>query len=153
MNRKIVLFIMLTFLLSACGAVGDGDIEIHDPWVRPTAQGENAAVYFRLHNHSQSADELIGASSSVSDNVEIHESKVENDVMQMNMISSIPLDVDEEVIFAPGTYHIMLVDIKQEFKAGYHISLTLHFKNHEDIPVNVSVENTPANGEEYDHTE
>jgi copper(I)-binding protein len=156
MKLKTILLSMLAgaILLSACGA--PGDIEIHDPWARPTAQGENAAVYLQLHNHSQNADELIGASSNVSNNVEIHESKMENDVMQMNMVSSIPLGADEEVIFAPGGYHIMLVAIKQEFKTGDHIGVILHFRNHEDIVINVSVGNDPANSEEHeenDHTD
>ena len=149
MNRRISLVVLLTFLLSACGA--SGDIEIHDAWTRPTAQGDNAAVYFQIHNHSQNADDLVGASSSVSDNVEIHESKMENDVMQMGMVSSVHLGADEEVIFAPGAYHIMLVNINQEFKAGDHIAVTLHFKNHEDIIVNVSVGN--SSGEEHEHDE
>jgi copper(I)-binding protein len=153
MKLKTILLSMLAgaILLSACGA--PGDIEIHDPWARPTAQGENAAVYLQLHNHSQNADELIGASSNVSDNVEIHESKMENDVMQMGMVSSIHLAADEDVIFTPGAYHIMLVSIKQEFKTGDHIAVILHFKNREDIVVNVSVGNGPTDEDEHDHEE
>ena len=33
----------------------------------------------------------------------------------------------------------MLVDVKNELKVGEVVEMTLHFKNHEDIPVNVSV--------------
>jgi copper(I)-binding protein len=50
----------------------------------------------------------------------------------------------------------MLVAIKQEFKTGDHIGVILHFRNHEDIVINVSVGNDPANSEEHeehDHTD
>ena len=139
----------LTVLLSACGTAGD--IEIHDPWVRPTAQGENAAIYFQLHNHSKNADELIGASSNLADVVEIHESRQVDDVMQMNMVPSVPVGADEEVTFTPGGLHLMLVDIKQELKAGDHIGVILHFKSHEDIVVNVSVGDADGNAEDHEH--
>jgi len=145
MKRFVLLFGALVLILSACGA--PGDIEIHEPWVRPTAQGGNAAVYFIIHNHSKNADELIGASSNVSDNVEIHESKMVNDVMTMNMVSSIPLGAGDEVAFAPGGYHIMMVGVNKELKAGDHIGVILHFKSHADIVVNVTVGDAPANTE------
>jgi len=147
-KQTIVLWLIGAFLISACGATGD--IEVHDAWARPTAQGENAAVYFQIHNHTENPDELIGVSSNFADAAEIHESKMENDVMQMNMISSIPLGADEEVNFAPGGFHVMLVSIKQEFKAGDHIAIILRFKNHEDIVVNASVGDAPATGDNHD---
>jgi copper(I)-binding protein len=153
MKRSFLAIGILAFILSACGAGATGDIEVHNAWVRPAPQSENAAVYFTIHNHSNTEDELTGASSNVSDNVEIHESKMENDVMKMTMVPSIPLAADEEVNFVPGGYHILLVAIKQEFKAGDHIAVILHFKNHEDIIVNVSVGNDPANSDNHDHNE
>ncbi|HJS18426.1 MAG TPA: copper chaperone PCu(A)C [Anaerolineales bacterium] len=145
MNRISMLFLVLVLILSACGA--SGEVEAHQIWVRPTAQGENAAVYLTIHNHSATADELIGASSPVADVVEIHESKMENDVVQMSMISSIPLGPDEEAILTPGGYHIMLIDINQELVLGEHIGLILHFKNHEDITVEVHIEDSIPNEE------
>jgi copper(I)-binding protein len=74
--------------------------------------------------------------------VEIHERKVDNDVMQMNMIDSLPIAADEEIIFKPGGFHVMLVDIKEDLVQGEHIGLILHFKNHEDVVVDVHIENS-----------
>ena len=139
--KKIIILALLTILvLGACSA--PGDMEVHQAWVRPTAKGENAAVYFTLHNHSATADELTGLTTSVADITEIHETKIENDVMQMNMVTSVPLAADEEIIFTPGASHIMLVNIKEELVLGEHIGLILHFKNHEDIVVEVHIEDS-----------
>lgn len=140
MKNSFMLVMALILSLSACGA--HGDMEVHSAWVRPTAQGENAGVYLTLHNHSSEDDELVGASSSAADVVEIHESKMVNDVMQMNMIGSVPIAAEEEIVFAPGGLHVMLIGVKEELVLGEHIGVVLHFKNHEDIVVNVHVENS-----------
>jgi copper(I)-binding protein len=141
MKKMVPLLVSAIFLLSSCNAPS-GDIEAHSAWVRPTAKGENAAVYLTLHNHSANDDALTGATTNVADVVEIHESKVENDVMQMNMIDSLPIAADEEIIFKPGGFHVMLVDIKEDLVQGEHIGLILHFKNHEDVVVDVHIENS-----------
>jgi len=149
MNRAFIFLISTIFLLGACNVVED--IEVHEAWSRPTAQGNTAAAYFSLHNHTQSDDELIGASSTISDAVEIHESKMENDVMTMNMVMSVPLAAGEELSFEPGGLHVMLVGIKQELKKGDHFELTLHFKNHTDIKVNIKVDDQAPTRDEHGH--
>lgn len=140
MKKAFMLILTLAFVIGACNAAED--IEVHQAWVRPTAQGENAAVYFTIHNHTADADELVGASSPVADVIEIHESKLENDIMQMSKVASLPLGPDQEVIFKPGSYHLMMINIKQELVLGQHIGLILHFKTHEDIVVEVHIENS-----------
>jgi len=109
--------------------------------MRATAQGENGAVYFVLQNDSREQDELIDVSSNLADSVEMHESSmvVGTDVMEMDQVSSVALDAGSEVTFAPGGLHVMLVGVKNELKVGEVVELTLHFRNHADIPVSVSV--------------
>jgi copper(I)-binding protein len=140
MKRIYALTLALGILLSACTA--PADMEVQQAWVRPTAKGENAAVYLTLYNHMDTADELLSVSAPVADVVEIHESKMENDIMQMNMLMSLPLAADEELIFTPGGLHIMLVNIKEELVLGGHIDIILHFKNHADIAVDVHIEDS-----------
>ena len=109
--------------------------------MRATAQGENGAIYFVLQNDSREQDELIDVSSDLADSVEMHESSMMEgtDVMQMNRVNSVALDGGSEVAFVPGGLHVMLVGVKNELKIGDVVEITLHFRNHADIPVNVSV--------------
>ena len=148
MKRIILLILIGVFLLSACGA--PGDLEVHNAWVRPTVKGETVAVYLTLQNHTKIDDELISTSSNVADVIEIHQSKMENDVMQMGMPTSLPIAAGEEVNFAPGGLHFMLVNIKQELVLGEHIGLNLHFQNHADIVVNVQIADSMPD-EQHDH--
>ena len=150
-KRLTKLIFSAALLLSACTA--DEGITVHNAWIRPTAQGDNGAVYFVLHNDSTEADELVGASSNVAEAVEIHESAMAEGtgVMQMNQVFSVPLGGGSEVVFEPGGFHVMLVNISRELVVGETVEVTLLFKNHEDVPVNVSVAEFAPEGDEHSH--
>jgi copper(I)-binding protein len=147
---NLIFVLAITILLSACGA--EKGIEVHEVWMRPVAQGENGAVYFVMHNHSSEADELVGVSSDSAEAAEMHESKMNGDVMEMHQVESVPLEPYAEIDFAPGKFHIMLVNLKQNLSVGDEIQITLHFKNLEDINVNVPVRDTPAPEEDHSST-
>jgi len=139
MKRSFIFICAAVLFLSACTA--PKGITVREAWIRPTAQGENGAVYFVLQNDSSEQDELIDVSSDLADSVEIHESSMAagTGVMQMDQVSSVALDAGSEVTFSPGGLHVMLVGIKNVLKVGDVVALTLHFRNHADIPVSVSV--------------
>ena len=137
------------FLLSSCDAATG--IEISNAWMRPAAKDGNGAVYFALQNHSASADELTGVSSDIATAVEMHESKMEGDVMQMNQLMSIPIKGKASVEFAPGGYHVMLIALKKDVKIGDQVQVTLHFKDHEDMALNVPVQENETDGSMQSH--
>jgi len=138
MRRFLKVLLAGIILLSACSAATG--ITIKEPWARPAVQGDNGAAYFLLQNHSAWDDELTGVSSDIAAAVEIHESKMEGDVMQMQQLMSIPIQGKASIEFAPGGYHIMLIGLKQDLKVGDEFQVTLQFKEHEDITVAVSVQ-------------
>ena len=142
MKKILILVFAGTLLLSACGAAGKQgtDIEANDYWARSAMKDGNGAAYMLLHNYSANDDAVIGASSDVATATEIHLSQITADgTMEMSKQESIALPADGEVEFKPGSYHVMLIGLKQDLKAGDEITLTLHFKNHEDITLTVPV--------------
>jgi copper(I)-binding protein len=97
-----------------------------------------------MHNHSTEDDALVGVSSDIATAAEIHLSQVKADgTMEMTKQESIALPVDAEVELKPGSYHIMLIGLKQDLKKGDEFALILHFKNHEDITLTVPVLDAP----------
>jgi hypothetical protein len=138
MKRILVLALAMSFLLSACAPARG--MEIQEAWVRPAAQGENGAIYFVIRNQPQEADELTGVSSEVAEAVEMHESVMDGDVMQMHQLESVPLPPNSEITFKPGGLHIMLIGLKEDLKIGDEIEVTLHFKNAEEINLLVPVQ-------------
>ena len=148
MKRRIIVLFASLMLLSSC-APKEG-IEVRDAWMRSAAEGENGAIYLTIQNYSQTADALTGGSTNVADVVELHESKVVNDVMQMQMLSSISLPTGQAVEFAPGGLHIMLVNLTRALEAGDSIEITLHFQSAPDITLNVPVQIGPDHSDHDD---
>jgi periplasmic copper chaperone A len=140
--KKIILpLLLLALSLSGCGT-GEKEIEIYNAWVRPTAAGANAAVYFEMRNNTAQDDELLSVTTNVTDIVEIHTSSMDNDVMQMSRLVSVPLPAAAELLFEPGGMHIMLIDLKQDLVLGEHMDIILQFNKHADIVIEVHIEET-----------
>lgn len=137
MKMKLLWVIAYLLLLSACGA--KEGIEVRDAWARTSTQGMNSAVYFVIQNHNAETDELIGAASDVADAVEVHESKMEGEVMMMNRVEAVTLEPSAKVEFKPGGYHVMLIRLKRDLKAGDEIEVTLQFRDGPDITIKVPV--------------
>jgi len=82
---------------------------------------------------------LIGASSNMSNIVELYASKTENNAFQLNKIPSLPLGPEQEITFGAGGPQIMLINEKQDLIPGGHISLILRFAIQDDIIVKVQI--------------
>ena len=152
MNRILGFVLAGTFLLSACTTLETGGVEVRDGWARPAAQGGNGAIYFVVENDSAETQELIGVAADVAEAIEMHESRMSGDVMEMHQLESVSLEPGEEVVFEPGGLHIMLIGLKQDLKTGDNFQITLDFANYEDIQVTVSVQDTPASESEHSPT-
>lgn len=136
MKKKSIVFFSIFLLVAAC--TPKEGIEVRDAWIRTAPQGGNSALYFVIHNYSAD-DELVGVSAEFADAAEMHESSMVNDVMQMRMVESVPLASGEDVVFESGGLHVMLVGLKKEAKVGDMVDIVLHFKNSEDIRLQVPV--------------
>jgi copper(I)-binding protein len=149
MKRFSLIILAGIVLLSACSQASG--LQVSNAWARPALQDGTGAVYFLLQNHSASRDELTGVSSDAAQAAEMHESKMEGDVMRMLQIISLPIPGKASIEFGPGGYHVMLVGLKQDLQAGDEILVTLHFKNHESLVVSVPVQEMPPGDSAGNH--
>jgi copper(I)-binding protein len=73
---------------------------------------------------------LVGASSPAAGVTEVHEMKMEGDVMKMRAIPGLDLPAGKAVELKPGGYHVMLMDLKAPLaKDTTVVPLTLTFKD------------------------
>jgi len=143
MKRFIVLLLLVSFsLLTACaGAGGQGaQIEVQQAWARPAGAGSNSAAYMVLVNRGGAVDRLLRAECAAARAVELHESMMQGDVMQMQPVPSIEVPAGGSVELKPGGLHIMLIDLQQELAAGQTLTLTLYFEKAGAVTVQAAVE-------------
>ena len=101
-------------------------------WVRSTVPGQKGTGAF-MQITSKTALRLVGVSSPVAGVSEVHEMKMEGDVMKMRQISELALPAGVAVALKPGGYHVMLMDLKQPVAPGSTVPLTLRFKDTKGI--------------------
>ena len=69
---------------------------------------------------------LVAGKSPVAGVVEIHEMAMDNGVMKMRQIPGI-IPAGQTLALKPGSYHVMLLDLKQQVKDGDTVPITLEF--------------------------
>ena len=142
----LLVFLLATTVTSAQHYEA-GDIHIQSPWARalpPTSP--NGAVYLTLTNHGAHSDKLLSASADVAERVEVHSHILEDGMMKMRRVESVILPPHEDVLFAPGGQHIMLMGLKQPLAAGDRFPLLLEFEQTEQALVEVVVQMVDAEG-------
>lgn len=118
-----------------------GPLTIDRPWSRATVAGQSvAAGYLTVRNKGAEADRLIGAASPAAERVEMHVTTVERDVARMREVKSYELRPGGTLRLAPGGNHLMLLGIKQPFKTGERIPMTLRFERAGEVSVEFAVE-------------
>lgn len=113
-------------------------VEVEQPWARPTAPRQSVgAAYMRLR--SPGGDRLLGGSSPAAGRVEVHEMRMDGDVMRMREREALDLPAGEVVTLAPGGLHVMLIDLAAPLAAGQRVPLLLRFERGGEQRVEVVV--------------
>jgi copper(I)-binding protein len=107
-----------------------GSVRIEAPWIRATPAGaEVAGGYMKLENTGKEPDRLIGGATSVAGKFEVHEMKMDGSVMRMRELpGGLELKPGQSVELKPGSYHLMLMDLKRQLKEGDKVKGTLVFE-------------------------
>ncbi|MEN9416494.1 MAG: hypothetical protein RI988_114 [Pseudomonadota bacterium] len=116
--------LLLASILLSVAVAALAQTSVKDPWVRGTVAGQKATGMFG-HITSTTGGKLVSASSPVAGVVEVHEMAMDGNVMKMRAVPSLELPAGKTVELKPGGYHVMLMDLKQELKAGDSVPLTL----------------------------
>ncbi len=128
-------------VLTFAGAAEAGDITIHDAWSRATPPSAKVgAGYMVIENKGAAADRLMGGSTPVAGRLEVHEMTMTGGIMKMRgLADGLEVPAGGEVALKPGSYHLMLLDLKQPLKEGDTVPVTLTFKNAGTMQVDLTV--------------
>lgn len=124
-------FIFSAALTLACGATGGQTapaVEVSQAWVRATGPGQMATGGF-MHLTARSAMKLVAVSTPAAGVAEVHEMRMEGDVMKMRAVPALELPAGKTIELKPGGYHLMLMDLRQPFTKGSTVPMTLRFRD------------------------
>ena len=123
----------LLALLVASSAAAQA-LKVQNAWVRATVQGQKATGAF-MQITAPATTTLVGVSTPVAGLAEIHEMKMDGDVMRMRPLSQgLELPAGTTVRLQPGGYHLMLMDLKVPLKKDSTIPLTLSLRDSKGVP-------------------
>ncbi len=141
--RKLIIIVNLLIVMNlvSCSNLSaeDNGISIEKAWARPALQGNPSAVYFRIDNNQKETDKLISVTSQVAEFNEIHLSSMVDGTMKMMEQEFVEIEPNQVLEFKPKSYHIMLINLKQDLNVGdqFEISLTFEKSGVKNIVVEV----------------
>lgn len=133
---KLTSFFAISLIASSVFAQG---VTVDEPWARATVQGQKATGAF-MKLSSKDGSKLVGASSPAAGVTEIHEMKMDKDVMKMSAIPSLPIPAGQTVELKPGSYHVMLMDLKGPLADKSMVPVTLMFENVKGVKSQVELQ-------------
>jgi copper(I)-binding protein len=120
---------LATILALSSGALFAQTVDVKDAWARATVPGQKATGAF-MKITAKDGSKLVAVSSPVAGVSEVHEMKMEGDVMKMRAVTGgLDLPAGKAVELKPGGYHVMLMDLKSTLQKDTTIALTLVFKD------------------------
>jgi periplasmic copper chaperone A len=166
---RLAPVLVIALLVAACGGGSGSAIKVSDPWSRNAAKTAGAgAAYMIIENTGSAADSLRGGRSDVAKAVEVHETYemtpeaapsdgmgggespmasqmpaasagMGGSMMGMRRIDKLEIPAGGKVELKPGGYHIMLIDLTRELKAGETIEITLTFEKAGEVKITAEV--------------
>ena len=144
---RVIITILLILNLAAC-ASPKVEISVRDAWVRTSVvdspMGDiihlgDSTAYMLIQNDGSQADTLTGAESLAARNIEIHQTTMVNNFPSMLPVASVLIPANSKVRLEDSTYHLMLIDLKEDLISREEIEIVLIFELAGRIPVKVVV--------------
>jgi periplasmic copper chaperone A len=148
------IFAAALLSLAACSPGGSGSgepatVQVSGAVCRPTPVGRQTTGCYLILT-AAGDDRLASVASPDANLVQIHESRMESNMMMMRELrEGLALPAGQPVALEPGGAHLMLLGVKEPLVAGDTVALTLTFATSAPVEVTATVGQPAAS--EYDH--
>ncbi len=115
------------------------DIEIGNAVIAEPALPDRTAMYFSVTNGGEADDELLAVSTEVAGAAEMHRTVASGDVVKMERVETLRVPAGGELLLRPGGYHVMLLELNRELRAGDRVNATLRFKHAGELELRAEV--------------
>lgn len=142
LRRWLVATVIAIFALPAFAQdYKVGSLEIGNPWTRATPpSAQSGGGFLTITNKGTTPDRLVAVRSTASNKAEIHEMKMDGNVMRMRELEKgLEIPPGATVELKPGGYHLMFMELKAPFAKDAKIPATLVFEKAGSVDVELSV--------------
>jgi periplasmic copper chaperone A len=103
-------------------------VQADNAWARASVKGQQATGAF-VQLTAQEPLRLVGVETPAAQSGEIHEMKMDGDVMRMRQIDGLDLPQGQMVELKPGGYHLMFQQLNAPLQDGTQVPMTLVFQD------------------------
>ena len=144
---KPIIAALFALAVSASPALAEpvhvGKLMIDGAWTRATPpKAPVAGGFMVISNMGDEPDRLVGGAAPFAKRVEVHEMKIEDEIMKMREIEGgLEIPPGGSVELKPGGYHIMFMGLQQQLMEGEAHTVTLTFEKAGEVELQMPVEN------------
>jgi hypothetical protein len=136
---------ILSLALPAYAAGLADQVSVADAYVRMAPPGtKTTGAFMTLKNAGDKEVKVVSAASTVASVTELHNHINDGGVMRMRQVKEIAVPAKGEVALKPGSYHVMLIDMKAPLKEGDHVMINLGFADGSSKEVHATVKKPMA---------
>jgi len=136
----LLLLALSSFRIQASGLRPPvSGIKIENAYIRVAAKGMTTAGYFLISNSLDAPDTLYAVKADFAKMAQLHESFRKNGMVGMKEVKFVVIPAKSSFTFKPGGYHIMLMNVEYDLKAGMKARILLMFKQAGEIELEVPV--------------
>lgn len=118
----------------------DGEAEEGMSGMSGMSMGSTTGGYMLITNAGDSDDVLVGVEADFANLIEIHETRIEDDMARMVEVGRIDVPAGETATLKPGSFHVMFIDVTRDLAVGDEVELTLQFESGEEAVVTALVQ-------------
>ncbi|SFN36897.1 copper chaperone PCu(A)C [Dokdonella immobilis] len=139
---------VIVFVLMPC-AFAASQLGVSNAWIPQAPPGvDMLAGYLTLKNSGDAPVSILAAQSDRFLTVTVHQTVIENGVSRMRELNHLEIAPGEEVKFAPGGLHLMLMQPRREVVPGDRIEITFLLSDGQRVPAMFDVQAVDASGGE-----
>ena len=138
MNTLIHTVALVATLWAAAAGAQTTAVQVDGAWARASVQGQKGTGAFMRLTAPQGA-RLVGVESPAAGIAEVHEMKMDGDIMRMRAVPALDLPAGKMVELKPGGYHLMLQDLKAPLMKDSVVPITLVFQDAQGAETRLSL--------------
>jgi copper(I)-binding protein len=144
MLRSLAIALLLS--VGGAHAADAARVTVTGGWLRVLPGSLPAGAYATFENTTERALKIVGVTSPDYAQAMIHRSSTEGGMGRMEMVDSVDLPAKGKLVFAPGGYHVMLMQAKHPVKPGDQLTLTFKLSDGESVPATLVARPANASG-------